>query len=169
MYPIAIAVIVVLLAGVVFSNSGKRRFNSRYMFIFRIFFPSWKFFDDSGVMYAITYRTCAKMEEMESTHWVACPPKLERSWYQLLVNPKGNIALACDSVVQHLSASVNEVIDNDSHVQLSNSVSYKVAQNMVLYFCRQTGDEHRFYQFKLTEHSRDTADTDVMISPIYGC
>lgn len=169
MPPIVIAIIVLLLAGVVFSNSGKRRFNSKYMFIFRIFFPSWKFFDDSGVIYALKYRVCTKIEEMESAPWAACPPKLKRSWYQLMVNPKGNIALACDSVIQHLSASINEVIDSDSQFQLSDSASYKVAQNMVLYFCRQTEHDYRFYQFKLTEQNHDTTYTDVMISPIYGC
>lgn len=139
------------------------------MFIFRIFFPSWKFFDDSGVIYALKYRVCTKIEEMESAPWAVCPPKLKRSWRQLIANPWGNVALACDSVVQHLSASINEAVDNDDLIQLSNSVSYQTAQNMAQYFCRQTGLEYRFYQFKLTEQSRDAADTDVMISPVYGC
>jgi hypothetical protein len=166
-YVILILVIMIGLLSLIPDNK-QFQFSGKIIFLFRIFFPSWKFFDVSSDMYYIKYRSNNIIEKIEQCEWILCPPKLERNISQVIFNPQGNIALACDTIQNHLLTDIYELQgDNKSFSELEKTTSYKIIQNMITFFISKTNETSFQYQFKIASLDQDNEEDDIFISPIY--
>ncbi len=67
---------------------------------FRIFVPSWRFFDDTGPIPKLYVR--AEQAGQLGSSWLPAlqPPK--RRWYSLFFNPDGNLHHAICNALEHL-------------------------------------------------------------------
>src|SRR4051812_5994815 len=88
------------LALALFSTVKRTTIAGKTIFMFRMFFPSWRFFDDIGHVPVLFYRKSTQGKEFEP--WVECLNKPTRKWRTLLLNPQGNFLLACGSLLQRL-------------------------------------------------------------------
>lgn len=149
-----------------FTPLNKHQFSSRYFFVFRIFFPSWKFFDSSSEMYFLKYRIIDDIEQV----WYDCPPKLDRKWQSLIINTDANIALACDSAIKHLCTDIYDLQNSkdeiDTNIDLTNTNSYKIINNIIEYFIENKVYDIS-YQFKIVALSSTQSEDIILISPIH--
>jgi hypothetical protein len=152
---------VYFVAVAVFSLSRRTQLRSRALFLFRAFFPSWRFFEDLGDAPTVFFRLC--LENGEPGDWQPCLGKIPRRWYHLFFNPDGNRLLACSSAVQLLLADIEEADETDPGA-LENTVSYRVIQDLVRYRIHQVMPETPSvrFQFKVL-----AGDDEVLFSPVY--
>lgn len=155
-----LAVYFVALA--VFSLARRSQLRSRALFLFRAFFPSWRFFEDLGDAPNVFFRLHS--ENNEPGEWQPCLEKIPRRWFHLFFNPDGNRLLACSSAVQLLLADIEEADETDPGA-LETTVSYRVIQDLVRYRIRQMMPETPsvLFQFKVL-----AGDDEVLFSPVYG-
>jgi len=146
----------------VFSLSRRTQLEGRALFLFRAFFPSWRFFEDLGDAPTILFRT--SVDDAEFGEWQPCLRKIRRRWYHLFLNPEGNRLLACSSAAQLLLADIEEADEADPGA-LENTVSYRVIRDWVRYRIHQMLPESASvsYQFKVL-----AGDDEVLLSPVYG-
>lgn len=141
---------------------------SKFIFLFRIFFPSWKFFDESSYLYYLKFRYCKEGEDITLVEWQFCPPKLNRTRLQLLINPDGNIALACESTLQLFYSDLYERQNANNTIDLTGLTSYKNIQNLVQYFARLLNDGFGKYQFKVLVINEKEIEEDIIVSVIHS-
>lgn len=139
----------------------------KFIFLFRIFFPSWKFFDESSYLYYLKFRYCKEDEDITLAEWQFCPPKLNRTRKQLLINPYGNIALACESTLQHFYSDLYERQSTNNFIALAEFTSYKNIQNLVQYFARLIDNDFEKYQFKVSVMN-ELEEEDIIVSVIHS-
>lgn len=140
---------------------------SKFIFLFRIFFPSWKFFDESSYLYYLKFRYCKDDEDITLAEWQFCPPKLNRNFIQLLINPDANIALACESTLQHFYSDLYEQQSTINIINLTEITSYKNIQNLVQYFTRLIDNDFEKYQFKVSVMN-ELEEEDIIVSVIHS-
>lgn len=139
----------------------------KFIFLFRIFFPSWKFFDESSYLYYLKFRYCKEDEDITLAEWQFCPPKLNRNLMQLLINPDGNIALACESTLQHFYSDLYERQSVHHTIELTVLTSYKNIQNLVQYYTEQIAKDFGKYQFKVSVIN-ELEEEDIIVSVIHS-
>jgi hypothetical protein len=114
------------------------------MNLFRALIPSWRFFDGFESVTALQFRVISD-EGQESGAWKAALPLNEaRSFGAIFFNPKGNLRLACLSLVERL-------MEEDELT--TESVSYRLVENLVRYQLRNSGAEcssEARFQFRIT-------------------
>jgi hypothetical protein len=132
---------------------------SRWLHVFRVFFPSWKFFDEVGEIATLRYRFEAK--ENEWSEWLNFPTKTKMKWYFLFFNPQVNFHLAGQSAVQILGEmSMEHAGSAKDFFQLQE---YRIVQNLVAYVIVEERKLERFgYQFKI-----EVEQGDILVSPNY--
>ena len=130
----------------------------------RAFFPSWKFFDDVGVVPVLLVRVGP--DENDLGEWVPCLHQVRRRWYAPLVNPEATLQLAYGSLLSQLVA---EVEDMPAPYDVESAVSYQLTHHLVrANLATRPGLR---YQFKVcvVEPGRDVGlDDDMIISPVYA-
>lgn len=139
----------------------------RFIFLFRLFFPSWKFFDESSYLYYLKFRYCKENEDITLVDWQFCPPKLNRNLKQMLINPDGNISLACESTLQHFYSDLYERQSTNNFKELAELTSYKNIQNLVKYFAEIIDKDFGKYQFKVSIMS-ELEEEDIIVSVIHS-
>lgn len=165
-----VILIILIIVGILSLIPDKKefQFSGKIIFLFRIFFPSWKFFDVSSDMYYIKYRCNTNLESIIESEWILCPPKLERNISQFIFNPQGNIALACDTIQNHLITDIYDLqSENKSFTEIENTNSYKIIQNMIKFFISKNNITSAQYQFKIATLNQDNEEDDIFISRIY--
>lgn len=140
---------------------------SKFIFLFRIFFPSWKFFDESSYLYYLKFRYCKEDEDITLAEWQFCPPKLNRNLAQLVLNPNGNIALACESTLQHFYSDLYERQTTNNNNELDKLTSYKNIQNLVQYFAEIIDNGFGQYQFKVSVMN-ELEEEDIIVSKVHS-
>ena len=121
--------------------------------LFKVFFPSWKFFDELGEPPVLYYRLI--FSNGEPGPWLVCMENQTRGFGALFLNAQGNLRMACNSLVERLIGDVNET-PVKSPADISNSVSYQLVQNLV----RNRVGAARF-QFKIV-----SGKEDILVSPL---
>ena len=156
---------------IAFSMLKARPISGRATHLLRAFFPSWKFFEDSGDIAVLFFRIGARGQECGT--WEAALPAPERSLKSLLWNPEGCFLLAAGSLLQQLASDLQEIPDGKEN-EFADSVSYELVRNLVRHAITQKyGDlrNHR-YQFKVCAvspglSSYETTGEEMLVSPIY--
>lgn len=126
----------------------------KFLFLFRAFFPSWKFFDDAGSLPKLSYQIEGQSD------WVEVSGKPRWRWFHLFINPVGNFNHALDSLIDQL---LIEALSANPET-LSESAPYRLVQNWARRQVRQSQsrDTATRFQFKISI-SLPTPD-DVLIS-----
>jgi|GEM_PF-2332717 len=140
---------------------------SKFIFLFRLFFPSWKFFDESSYLYYLKYRFACENEDISQIEWQLCPPKLNRNFMQIVLNPDGNIALACESTLQHFYSDLYESQSSNNSIVLVELTSYKNLQNLVEFYADKFDKDFCYYQFKIAIMN-GIEEEDIMVSKVHS-
>ncbi len=121
---------------------------SRALAPLRGLFPSWRFFESFGQVPQLFVRLAKSGAEFGE--WEPCLLKSDRNWYSLFLNPKGNLILALNSLLEELVSDINDSDLNES-AKIANSVSYALVKNYAEYFIRQQkyGNGIQRFQFKV--------------------
>jgi len=120
-----------------------RTAQNRWLFIFRAFFPSWKFFEDATAQYKLYFKE-------EQQEWRPVIHLISRKKLSLFFNQEVNLCLALDTMVQRLVMdAVEEKFDFNA------SVSYELVKSLVEEQVRSG-----VFQFKISNGIQD-----VLISP----
>ncbi len=166
-YFTVIAYFLILIILSLIPNKKEFLFSGKLIFLFRIFFPSWKFFDESTDLYYIKFRVSINYSDEDFSNWELCPQKLKRNWYQFVFNPNGNVSLACDTILNHLYYEIYNNQDDNIYISnLEETTSYKITQNMLQYYIKQNNTHYNYYQFKISVLNNDLEE-DLLISSIY--
>lgn len=112
-----------------------------WLFLFRAFFPNWKFYHSLGwqpQLYVRTRRQMQSPDELEGKTLLWTPwsphsliyPRAKRNFFNLFHNPNVNIALAHQNLVEHLA---NDLQALHEHQNAHDLVSYKLVNRFVQY------------------------------------
>jgi hypothetical protein len=108
---------------------------SPWLFLFRAFFPNWKFYHSLGWQPQLYMRVRAKglrtLEESSKEYWVFekwIYPRARRHFFNLVHNPLVNISLANQNMVEHLA---NDLQHSPTNENVSDWVSYKIVKRIV--------------------------------------
>lgn len=142
---------------------------SRTLHLLRAFFPSWRFFEDYGWAPLLLYRVRSQGGFMGE--WMPVIEKLKPSPLSLFLNARGNHALACGNLLQHLISDLEDA-DDQNPASIEASVSYELTRRLV---SQKVVASHprgaiSHYQFKLSTHLPDQPQAeidDLMISRVY--
>ena len=78
-----------------------------WLFLFRAFFPNWQFFHKVGPVPHLYVRSQDAAQQWGDWHWVY--PRRQRHVGNLFHNPQGNLLLAQQNLVDHLSSDIKEL------------------------------------------------------------
>lgn len=139
---IALGLLAALLALVL----GKRRFTrSTSWLLLRSLFPSWRFFEQIAPVPHLRYRVAAAQGNFGP--WRDALPPVARTAGSLLLNARGNLQLAYQSLVERLA----DDIDGMAPESIPETVSYQLVQRLVLERVEFRAEaEVRRYQFQLS-------------------
>lgn len=121
--PTIAALLCFFLVVVILSSLNRTSFNYSGLSLFRVFFPSWRFFEDTCGRPALYAR-------IEKGVWKSVLEKPQRSFFSLFFNPEGNLFLAYGSLLERLLKDASELQAGEEG-QLLDSVSYRLVRNLV--------------------------------------
>ena len=140
--------------------------SDRRVQLFRVLFPSWRFFDVMGETPTLYYRVASSSEDLGEWQAALEKPELRSPYwpFNLFLNSENNFVLAGYSLVEQLVSDMEEmygeiqgetqgVTGRDSE-ELERSVSFQLVDNLVRFQIRQnlqpTPTEAKLvYQFKV--------------------
>lgn len=136
-----------------------------WLFLLRSFFPNWRFFHRMGHVPTLFVRY-SHAEQVWSP-WQSTTPRAQRSLLQLLHNPAINLALANQNLVDHLSADLL-VLNEEQDVQ--QLVTYQLikrhARNYLQQHYPSLSIQQYQFQLKLLAPPPDmNENATVLISP----
>jgi hypothetical protein len=120
---------------------------NRWVFIFRAFFPTWKFFEDANAQYKLFY-------QKNSEEWQPAIELLSRKKLSLFLNHEVNFHLALDTLVQRFVMDMAEEKPNITEI-----VSYRLIQKFIAE--KTSGVEFRF---KVTDGINDIFISDNVVN-----
>jgi hypothetical protein len=154
---VGLTLLVALLALVLLGERKSAR--APTWLLLRSLFPSWRFFEHIAPVPTLSYRV--SREGADFGPWRDALPPIARTPTSLVLNARGNLHLAQQSLVERLSDDLDGDGDGDGDASPPNIVessSYRLVQRLVLTKLRsdpseriQTPGEARTrYQFRLT-------------------
>ena len=124
---------------------------------FRIFIPSWRFFESTGDLALLQYRM--HMPNQRVTGWQDCLSKPSASFLSFFINPQGNFYLAAQTLVEQTLVNLN---DDSFRLNFSQSSTYQMLQALVrAQICQHQDLAPVSYQFKITVQSATAQDGTV--------
>lgn len=139
--------------------------SSRWVFLFRAFFPSWKFFDEVGDYPTLWYRTT--LDETVDSEWQAAFPSKNISLSSFLFHPEGNLLWALRSLTHHLTHDLEKTSEDLTSYQL---VRRAVENQIRRSDSKNFGSPEVRFQFKITTSSSPknlASDEELLRSPFY--
>jgi hypothetical protein len=139
--------------------------------LFRALFPSWRFFEDLSHVPRLSCRT-------GEGPWFECLRPHARGVGAVVLNSRGNLRHACNSLVEETVSDLAELWEKGEEVsqarmdQFSHCVSYRLTEELSRY---QLKNVHGFspgtaFQFKISVQSDETSDPlleDVLVSLVH--
>ncbi|NDD93292.1 hypothetical protein EBZ37_14580 [bacterium] len=143
----------------------------RRLFLLRVLFPSWRFFESIGVVSKLYVRVVDG--EGGYQNWVPALKAPRVSWPNLFFNPRGNLYFAKQSAVEHLVSEIEDGQESGSPIE--NSLAYALVREIacdsvrsgVASDCRSLNVPNGF-QFKVALLDESGVEEDLMISPTLG-
>ena len=143
-----------------------REVNGRWLFFLRAFFPNWKFFHAVG--YAPRLYGRVLNNDLIWGPWSVVYPRHTRRLHHLVHNPRVNLDLASQNLVEHLVADVNALSDGQDARTL---VTYQLVVNrMRLELTQARTEPIRAFEFELRmelpsrAHWEPQRDSHVMLA-----
>ena len=140
-----------------------REVKSPILQLLKVFFPSWKFFEDSGRVPELLYR-------IDQGNWKPAWSPPRRGWLKLAINSEVNYRLACQSLLEQVTQELEAPEWLARPEGFAETVSYRLVQNLVLLEISQVEKKPQdfSYQFKLATYlplAREATREDLLISP----
>jgi hypothetical protein len=104
-------------------------------FFIRVLFPSWRFFEDLQWVPRLWFR---EVQGDRVGEWQACYPPEPRSVFNLFLNPRGNLRLAAQTLVEQMASDAMD-LPPGRESSFSSSVSYRLVLRLVQYRIRELG------------------------------
>jgi len=148
----AIALVIVVLAVL-----GRHPIDSRCLALFRVLLPSWRFFEDIAPAPRLWCRVARRGEDFGGWRELLSAPT--RGAGALLLNPAGNLHLACHAALEQFQSEL-EAAPPDMPV--GELIGYGLIANMVAYELKTAepaGPELRF-QFRLADGGHELLISD---------
>ena len=141
----------------VLSLLKRTSFNNSILSLFRVFFPSWRFFEDTcdrPVLYA----------RVNGGEWQRVLNNPKRGLLSLFYNPEGNLFLAYGSLLDRLLKDASELASGQERL-LVDSVSYRLVRNLIeRTFKLSKGVSYQFKVSVAGESASCESEQDVLIS-----
>lgn len=147
---------------------------SRGWVLFRVLFPSWRFFEDLDWVPQVRYRLLSDPTEgAPRSEWLIGIPLERRGLGSLFLNARGNLRMAAQSLVELFSSDLTEIPEGEGlgHAIL-DSVSYRLMVRLVRFRIRESrlsGFTH--FQFKLVSIlpglTEDESTEELFLSAIH--
>ena len=143
---------------------GRRGLNSPWLFLLRSFIPNWRFFHALGYTPRLFVRT--KSEAAGWSDWRMMMPRGKRHWSHLFYNADLNLAMAEQTLVEHLSTDITDLAEGAG---IETSTTYPMVERLVRNKLLPSG--HAFSQFQfcvclfLTGKDVDFNEDMILLSP----
>ncbi len=130
--------------------SLKRRgklINGPWLFLLRSFFPNWRFYHGPGDQPRLFWRV--QDADRLWTGWYMFIPRARFQWFDWVHNPRNNLTLANQNLIDHLSSDIS-VMPDDADVR--NLLTYQLTQQLTRYLISSSDNEVGapvHYQFQL--------------------
>ena len=115
-----------------------------WWFLLRSFFPNWRFYHGAGNQPRLFWRTADAHGSWSA--WQMFMPRARLSWSSLFHNPRNNLTLAEQNLVDHLSADLAALPDDAEVRQL---VTYQMVLRLSRWLIECEGISPAKYQFQL--------------------
>lgn len=117
-----------------------------WLFLLRSFFPNWRFYHGAGHQPRLFWRVLGHDGQWSS--WTMFMPRAAFHWHHLLHNPRHNLALANQNLIDHLSFDLSTLPDAGD---VSDLVTYQMAQRLTRWLIARDGITAVKYQFQLRQ------------------
>jgi hypothetical protein len=150
---------VIALAIVALALLGRRAVDSRSLALFRVLLPSWRFFEDIAPTPRLWCRVATHGDEFGPWRELLQGPT--RHAVALLLNPTGNLHLACHAALEQLQSELEEA---PSDARVGDLIGYGLVANIVAYELRaaQGAGPHVRFQFRLADGDRELVMSDTL-------
>jgi len=141
-----------------------REISGPWWFLMRSFLPSWRFYHDVGRQPRLYFRLHIAAEQWSD--WTMFVPRAEFSPLSLFHNPKNNLALLQQTLVDQLSTDIQRLADSSKAEQL---VSYRLVNRLVRELLARGNATPAAYQFEIRliePLSPDDQTITTLISPV---
>jgi hypothetical protein len=132
----------------------RREVRGRGLALLRCFFPSWRFFEDVAAGPTLQLSTAAPGESFGPWRdaWVSAP----RTAASLIVNARGNLELAYQSLVDQLSSELEDGEGTDP----TSSITYRLVQHLIERECLMPAERlpGLRYRFRLSADAFTSAE-----------
>jgi len=141
----------------------------RSLQLFRVLFPSWRFFDGPIEQPVLFYRVAAGGGEWSA--WQVALRRPPRKWHSLFLNGEGNLFLACYTLLDQLEDDLGKMDVPDGEA-FERSASFQLTRNLVCFLLRERGEMRNGcrYQFKVSRMLADGSPPcfeEILLSPAY--
>jgi len=160
-------ILALYLALLVLALIGRgQNLTSRWLFLLRGFFPSWRFFDSPGYQPRLFVRALLKNDQW--TDWAQFIPRASFKFSDLFFNPENNLQMTEQTLIDHLCLDLQALPESQSAKTL---VSYMLTENIAGDFILGRINESgiKAYQFEirmLPGVNLDESESIILVSPI---
>lgn len=105
---------------------GRRSMNSPWLFLLRSFIPNWRFFHALAFTPRLFVRT--KADGADWSDWSMMIPRGRRKISHLFYNPDLNLAMAEQTLVEHLATDINDLPEG---AQIEQTTTYPMVERLV--------------------------------------
>ena len=115
-----------------------------WWFLLRSFFPNWRFYHGPGNQPRLFWRIADAQGQW--TAWQMFMPRARFAWRDGIHNPRNNLTLANQNLVDHLSADIAALPESGDVRAL---VTYQLVQRLSRWLIASEGASPSRYQFQL--------------------
>ena len=160
-------ILALYLALLVLALIGRgKNLTSRWLFLLRGFFPSWRFYDSPGYQPRLFVRALFTNEQWSD--WVQFIPRASFKLLDLLFNPKNNLQMTEQTLIDHLCLDLQALPETQSAETLvSYMLTETIAGNFILRHVNER--EIKAYQFEirmLPGLNLEDSESVILVSPI---
>lgn len=148
MTPVQTLSLLLLAAYFVFLVASLRRrgrvISGPWLFLLRSFFPNWRFYHGFGAQPRLFLRIAS--DDGRWGDWTMFMPRAPFKVVNLVHNPRNNLLLANQNLVDHLSFDVQTLADGRD---VRTLVTYQMADRLARELIDARGEPYAQYQFQL--------------------
>jgi len=134
-----------------------------WLFLLRSFFPNWRFYHGPGNQPRLFWRV--QDENQHWTEWRIFTPRAQFQWRDWLHNPRNNLTLANQNLVDHLSADIAAMPDDGD---VRDLITYHLVLQLARHLITSESLTPSHYQFQLRlvpAYESPDEDMAVLTSP----
>lgn len=132
-----------------------------WLFLLRSFFPNWRFYHGLGHQPRLFVRILDSTGQWHS--WEMFMPRALFHLGDLFHNPRNNLALANQNLIDHLSADVQALPDEDD---VRDLVTYQLVERLVRSMLRAEAIQYQFQLRLVPPSSEPDESMAVVTSPV---